>query len=105
MADAARALLEKNGELTVEAVCGAMKKIIGNVLAHPDDPKYRRVKASAKIVQQTILAARRPRGQPRPRGGSSSRDAEEAAPSRGPSALVEAASWPPTDAPVASEMS
>ena len=56
-AAAARALLDKNGDLTVEQYSAGLAKILGNILAHPADEKYRRIKAKAKLVQQTILAA------------------------------------------------
>ncbi|CAH0365428.1 unnamed protein product [Pelagomonas calceolata] len=56
-AAAARALLDKNGDLTVEQFSAALTKILGNILAHPAEEKYRRIKAKAKLVQQTILAA------------------------------------------------
>ena len=56
-AAAARALLDKNGDLTVEQYSAALSKILGNILAHPAEEKYRRIKAKAKLVQQTILAA------------------------------------------------
>ena len=56
-AAAARALLDKNGDLTVEQYSAGLAKILGNILAHPNDEKYRRIKARAKLVQQTILAA------------------------------------------------
>ena len=56
-AAAARALLDKNGDLTVEQYSAGLAKILGNILAHPAEEKYRRIKAKAKLVQQTILAA------------------------------------------------
>ena len=56
-AAAARALLDKNGDLTVEQYSAGLAKILGNILAHPNEDKYRRIKAKAKLVQQTILAA------------------------------------------------
>ena len=56
-AAAARALLDKNGDLTVEQYSAALSKILNNILAHPAEEKYRRIKAKAKLVQQTILAA------------------------------------------------
>ena len=56
MADAARAILDKNGDLTVEQFSAALAKILGNVLSYPGEDKYRRIKAKAKLVQQTILA-------------------------------------------------
>ena len=49
--------LDKNGDLTVEQYSAGLAKILGNILAHPNEDKYRRIKAKAKLVQQTILAA------------------------------------------------
>jgi baculoviral IAP repeat-containing protein 6 len=57
MADAARAILAKNGDLTVEQFSAALANILGNVLSHPGEDKYHRIKAKAKLVQRTILAA------------------------------------------------
>ena len=54
MADAARAILAKNGDLTVEQFSAALAKILGNVLSHPGEDKYHRIKAKAKLVQRTI---------------------------------------------------